>query len=142
MAEACGGRCIIARTMGVYGPEPQRKNFVYQVRKALEAGKPFRVPDDQFGNATYAPDLARIVIALAAQNQSGIWNVAGPDPRLRRSDFARLIAESYNLPVALIQPVATLALGQPAPRPEQGGLVVDKAVRATGVTPQPWVKIP
>jgi dTDP-4-dehydrorhamnose reductase len=142
VTQATAGRCIIARTMGVYGPEPKQKNFVYQVRKALEAGRQLRVPNDQFGNATYAPDLARIAITLAAQKQSGIWNVAGPDPRVCRSDLARLIARSYGLSDALIEEVATHELGQPAPRPVEGGLIIDKAVRATGITPQPWVKIP
>ena len=142
MLEATAGRAIIARTMGVYGPEPQEKNFVYQVRRKLAAGQRMLVPDDQFGNATYAPDLARMVIELARRDCRGVWNVAGPEPRLRRSDFARRIARAYGLPETLIEPTLTARLRQPAPRPVEGGLYIDKVVQATSITPKSWVMIP
>lgn len=140
--EATGGRALIARTMGVYGTEPQQKNFVYQVRQTLAAGKPMRVPEDQFGNVTYVDDLARMAIELARQDRRGIWNLAGPDPRVRRSDFARQIAQAYDLPAELIEPVPTASLNQPAPRPREGGLLIEKACRATSIAPAAWTKIP
>jgi len=140
--EATAGDALVARTMGVYGPEPQQKNFVYQVRKALSGGQSFRVPEDQFGNVTYAPDLARMAIALAGQGQRGIWNLAGPDPSVRRSDFARLIAQNYGLREELLIPIKTNLLHQPAQRPVQGGLIIEKAVRATSITPHAWVQMP
>lgn len=140
--EATEGKAIIVRTMGVYGTELQKKNFVFQVRKILAANKPMRVPNDQFGNVTYAPDLAHMAIELVKQKQSGIWNIAGPNPRIRRSDFARHIAQCYGLPITLIEPVETIALHQVAPRPLQGGLCIEKVVRATLINPQPWVNIP
>lgn len=140
--EATSGQAIIARTMGIYGPESQKKNFVYQVRRALEAGRRFCVPNDQFGNATYAPDLAALALDLAKGGQIGIWNLAGPDPLLRRSDFARRIAEAYGLPVELIEPVETSMLGQRAPRPRQGGLLIDKIRRASPRQIHPWIALP
>ena len=107
----------------------------------FRSGKNLRVPNDQFGNITYAPDLAHMVLELARQNLSGIWNVAGPDPELRRSDFARKIALDYGLPADLIETVETTSLNQPAPRPRQGGLIIDKVVQATSFSPHSWVKI-
>ena len=135
------GRAIIARTMGVYGPEPQEKNFVYQVRRNLAAGKSMLVPNDQFGNATYAPDLAAMAIELVRQGQRGIWNLAGPDPGVRRSEFARRIAQSYGLPLNLIEPCDTASLRQPAPRPLNAGLKIDKVIQAATFVPRSWVKI-
>jgi dTDP-4-dehydrorhamnose reductase len=140
--EATGGDAMIVRTMGVYGPEPQQKNFVYQVRKKLGEGKSMQVPSDQWGNVTYAPDLAAMAMQLAALKQQGVWNLAGPDPLVRRSDFAQRIARDYSLPVDLIQPVETALLGQPARRPLNGGLYIEKAVKATSIMPQAWVRIP
>ncbi len=139
---ATSGKALIARTMGVYGPEPQAKNFVYQVRRTLAEGRPFRVPHDQFGNVTCATDLARMALSLASQKEGGIWNLAGPDPNVRRSDFARHIARCYHLPEELVESVETASLQQPAPRPRQGGLIIDKVVRATGISPQSWVMVP
>jgi len=141
VTKATGGTALIARTMGVYGPEPQRKNFVFQVRQALAAGKPMRIPNDQFGNVTHADDLARMALVLAEQERSGIWNLAGPDANVRRSDFARQIAQSYGLDANLIEPVETASLNQPAPRPRQGGLLVDKVSAAVSFSPRPWVRI-
>jgi dTDP-4-dehydrorhamnose reductase len=135
-------RALVARTMGVYGPEPQEKNFVYQVRKTLSAGQRLRVPNDQFGNVTYAPDLAAMAIELVKQGRRGVWNLAGPDPCICRSDFALNIAQSYGLSTGLIDPVDTASLRQPAPRPVQGGLKIEKAVEATSIIPRPWVKLP
>jgi len=142
LLEASEGKAVIARTMGVYGPESQRKNFVFQVRRALTSGTTLKVPKDQFGNVTYAPDLAGMALELAARRQSGIWNLAGPDPNVRRSDFALLIAQSYGLPVELIEPVETSALNQLARRPVQGGLSIEKAQSFTSLKPQSWVVIP
>jgi len=139
--EATHGHALIARTMGVYGLESQRKNFVYQVRAALAAKKRLRVPNDQFGNVTFAPDLAQMALELAMQRRSGIWNLAGPDPTVRRSDFARQIAETYGLPIDLVQAVETASLGQRAHRPRQGGLYIRKALQAVSLVPRSWVKI-
>lgn len=139
--DSTDGNALIARTMGVYGDEPQRKNFVFQVRRALASHQIFRVPNDQFGNITHAPDLAKIALKLAEQGQSGIWNVAGPDASVRRSDFALRIAECYGLPTHLIHPMETSALKQKAPRPKQGGLSIEKATGFTSYRPTDWFKI-
>ncbi len=100
------------------------------------------MPSDQFGNITYAPDLARMALALAKRGEQDIWNLAGPDPGVRRSEFAVQIADSYRLSRDLIEPVTTASLNQPAPRPVQGGLIIDKAANATGITPRGWTKLP
>ena len=139
--EATEGQALIARTMGVYGEEPQQKNFVYQVVRALRAGKNMTVPSDQSGNATYAGDLASISLKLLEKSATGIWNVAGPDPHLNRQDFALRIAREYRLDPGLLRFVSTAELGQPAPRPRQGGLVVTRAVKATSIEPSPWTPI-
>ncbi len=135
------GSALIARTMGVYGDEPQRKNFVFQVRRALASDEVFRVPNDQFGNVTYAPDLAKIILRLTEEGQTGIWNVAGPDPSILRSDFALKIADAYGLPTHLIHPVPTPELRQRAPRPRHGGLSIEKSTRFTSYHPTDWFKI-
>lgn len=137
-----GGRAIIARTMGVYGEEAQRKNFVYQVRDRLSSGQRMRVPSDQFGNASYAGDLAEAVIRLLARNASGIWNLAGPDPHLCRKDLAIRIAGEYGLDQSLFDFVPTVDLGQPAQRPRQGGLLINRLRRELEMEPAAWVRIP
>jgi dTDP-4-dehydrorhamnose reductase len=128
--------------MGVYGEEFQRKNFVYQVVEHLSRGKRLRVPFDQLGNATHAGDLSQAILDLLAQHQSGIWNIAGPDPLLSRRDFALRIAQHYRLDPTLFDFVDTASLHQPAPRPLQGGLIIDKARAAIHFNPSPWRPVP
>lgn len=136
--EATGGDAIIARTMGVYGPEKLRKNFVYQVHDNLKVGRQMKIPADQFGNATSSDGFSRMLLALIAANARGIWNIAGPDPTLSRKAFAERIARQYSLNERLLEFVPTESLGQAAKRPEQGGLLIDKAIEKTGIRPSDW----
>ena len=123
---------LIVRSMGVYGKERQRKNFLYQVIDTLGIGKPMRVACDQFGNFTHAGDLAEGILMLLESDRDGIWNVAGPDPLERRSDIARKIASLHGLDANLIVDTPTDELGQEAPRPVYAGLSNKKIASALG----------
>ena len=142
VTEATGGRAVIARTMGVYGEELQRKNFVHQVRDRLSAGQRMRVPTDQFGNASYAGDLAEGVLRLLSRQATGIWNLAGPDPCLCRKDLALRIAREYGLDEMLFDFLPTAQLGQAAARPVQGGLRIERMRAELHLDPREWVAIP
>lgn len=139
--EATGGDALIVRTMGVYGAEPQRKNFVYQVLRNLREGKRMKVPSDQLGNATHAADLATGVLRLLERGMTGAWNIAGPNPDLCRKDFALFIAREYGLDASLFDFVTTAELKQPAPRPLHGGLKIGKAVAKLGLVLHDWVRL-
>jgi dTDP-4-dehydrorhamnose reductase len=140
--DATNGNALIIRTMGVYGEEPQKKNFVYQVVRNLSAANVMQVARDQFGNATGAANLADGTLRLIDRNLSGIWNLAGPDPNLNRAVFARAIARSYDLDEGLIEDVTTPQLNQAARRPKQAGLIVTKAIEAIRWEPAPWKAFP
>ncbi len=132
-------RAIVVRTTVVYGPEPQGKNFVYQLlrhARALASGAataPLRVPRDQRSSPTYNEDLAAASVELAEGGFTGVLNVAGPEI-LDRYAFARVACEVFGLDPACVTPVATAALGQKAPRPLDAGLLIDRA-RALLTTP-------
>jgi len=130
--EAFAHRGLVARTIVVYGPDPQEKNFFYQVVAAGREGRSMRIPKDQTGNPTYGPDLASALVELLARGASGTWNIAGPDDDLDRVEFARLICEEEGLDFGFIEPVATEDLGQPAPRPLNGSLSIAK-LRGAGI---------
>ena len=116
---------LIVRTTVVYGWERQGKNFLYRLLNTLKAGQTLRVPVDQVGNPTYAPNLARAVVELALSDAVGVYHVVGPE-RVNRYEFACEAASVFKLDRNLIQPVATSELGQTAPRPLNAGMVVDK----------------
>jgi dTDP-4-dehydrorhamnose reductase len=124
IAEATG-RCLICRTSGVFGQDPRGKNFVLQLRDALRDARTFEVPSDQLITPTYAPWLAKAVVALADGGHTGTFHVAGPRimPRL---SFARLIAKAYGLSPGLVVGRTSRELGLIAKRPEKAGLAVRK----------------
>jgi dTDP-4-dehydrorhamnose reductase len=117
---------LIVRTTVVYGPEWQGKNFIYRLCTTLRAGQRLRVPHDQIGSPTYAPNLARAAVALERADRSGIYHVAGPE-RASRYEFALAAAEIFGLDRHLIDPISTSELRQAARRPLDAGMISDKA---------------
>ncbi len=123
-----GARALIIRTTGVYGPDHQAKNFVYQLIRRCRAGERMLVPADQVSTPTYTRDLAGASLELAEHGRTGLYHVAGLTA-LDRHAFALLAAEVFDLDPSLISPVTTASLGQRAPRPLRGGLRVDHVKR-------------
>ena len=124
-ARACS-RAVIIRTSVVYGPEPQEKNFVYQLIRACRAGQGFRPAVDQRASPSYNPDVAAASVELCERGLLGLWHVAGAEV-LDRYAFALLVCKEFGLDAARLTAVKTAALGQKASRPLDGGLKVSKA---------------
>ena len=118
---------LIIRTTVVYGWEQQGKNFVQRLRDVLGRSERLRVPVDQIGSPTYAPDLAAATIDLVQKNARGVFHIVGPE-LANRYDFACEAARVFGLDESLIDAVTTEELGQIAPRPLCAGMHVDKAV--------------
>lgn len=117
---------LALRTTVVFGPEPAGKNFVARLGRELAAGRRPRVPADQFGSPTYAPDLAEAAIQLAEHGEGGVVHLCGPDV-VGRLELAREAARAYGLDPGLIDGVPTAALGQKARRPLRAGMRTAKA---------------
>jgi dTDP-4-dehydrorhamnose reductase len=122
---------LIVRTTVVYGPEPQGRNFVCRLLRALRMGREVAVPVDQIGTPTYAPTLADAAFDLLAAGVRGVINVAGRQ-LVARDEFARETANVFGEDPALVRPVPTSELGQPAPRPLHAGLRAEIAERSLG----------
>lgn len=117
---------LIIRTTVIYGWEQQGKNFVFRLINSLKQGDTVKVPEDQIGTPTYAPDLAHKAIKLANMNVKGVINITGKDC-ISRYEFARNVANTFNLSSGLIIPVSTSELKQLARRPLFAGLKTYKA---------------
>ncbi len=112
---------LVVRACGVYGYQPEGKNFVMALARLARAGEPMRVPHDQWGTPTLAANMAEAVRELALAGHRGIVHPVGPD-YLTRIDFARLAAEVFGYDPGFLRPVATPELKQPARRPLKGGV--------------------
>ena len=117
---------VVARTTILYGQAPNvRANFVLWLIGQLRQGSAVRVVEDQIGSPTLAENLAEMCLALALGRASGVYNTVGADV-IGRYAFAQQVAEVFELPIDLIQPISTASLNQPAPRPLRAGLKMDK----------------
>ncbi len=121
-------RLLIVRTTVVYGPEPQQKNFVYQLVTKLRRGETMSVPNDQVSTPTYSPDLAAASLECTERNLTGVINLVGAD-RLDRYEFALAACRTFDLDDRLVVPRATVELGQLAARPLNAGLINGYAQR-------------
>ena len=134
LREILPGRHLILRASWVYGPEEQRKNFVYRAVCTLRAGSRLQVPDDQFGQPTYSVDLASTAIEMLNKGIHGTFHAVGP-AHITRLAFAQLIARVFSLDAALIDGISTKSLNQPAPRPLFIKLKRDKLMETLGIDP-------
>lgn len=116
---------LIIRTTVVYGYDLDSKNFLMTFTCDLKNNIEKKVPIDQIGSPTFVDDLSSITIQLVEKNKNGIYNVVGPD-YCSRYVFALKIARIFDLNEALIKPVTSNELNQPATRPLKAGLIIDK----------------
>lgn len=111
---------LIVRTVGIFGQERKKKNFVQQVLKSIFAGKEVFAPSDQFMNPIWSNDLANISVKLVKDDVRGVINVAG-DTCISKYEFARKIASYFDYQDKVI-PLNTREMNQRAPRPMMGCL--------------------
>ncbi len=122
---------LIVRLSAPYGWERREKNFVLQMLHRKQTGQPIQVPEDQVITPTYIRDLARAVHTLVGLGKTGIFHVAGGECIIR-TNFARLVAETFGLPPDLVKPVPTSAMNLAAARPKSAGLNTDKVAEVLG----------
>lgn len=125
---------LIIRTTAVFGWNRASRNFAMQVWEVLGAGRPMRVPSDQWGNPTLVDYLAEATVRLVQVGATGVFNVVGKD-RMPRSELAKALARAMGLDPGLVVPTPTSDLAQAAPRPLLGGLKTEKLSGTLGTEP-------
>lgn len=128
----------IARTSLVYGYEEKlsRSNILIRVVENLSKHKPYRVPTDQVRTPTLAEDLAVGIERLAVEKISGLYHISGNE-HVSVADFSIMVAKTFGLDESLLQKVATKQLAEPAPRPLNSSLNIDKARKDLSYAPTP-----
>jgi dTDP-4-dehydrorhamnose reductase len=126
---------LILRTMVLYGhAEGVKANFALWLIDSLQKKRSVTVVDDQTGNPTLVDDLAYAIMRAIELQKWGLYHIAGRDI-VSRYEFALRLAAVFGLDPALITPIKTDQLHQPAPRPLQSGLVTLKAETEIGYRP-------
>lgn len=122
--------CAVARVAVVYSARrTEKRTFARQVVELLSKGEPVKAFSDQRVSPTLASNGAAMLCELMLdRDYAGVLNVCGATV-LDRVDFARRVARRFGLDESLVVPVLTSDVKLPAPRPLNGGLVVDRARR-------------
>ncbi|MEQ9440973.1 MAG: SDR family oxidoreductase, partial [Cyclobacteriaceae bacterium] len=126
----------ILRTALVFGivPAMSRSNIVLWVKNSLDAQKPIQVVNDQYRTPTLAEDLAMGCYLIVQQRATGIYNISGGEV-LTPYQMALIIAEFFELDQSLITRTDASGFSQPARRPLETGLIIDKARTTLGYQP-------
>lgn len=121
----------IARVSVLYGWH-ERMNFVTWAIGELKEKRQINIVTDQYNSPTFADNAARALIKIFDKNKEGVYHVAGNE-RISRFDFAKNIAEIFNMNENLINPIKSNDLVQKAKRPRDSSLCVEKAQRELGI---------
>ena len=126
---------VILRTNVVWNIGGNFKaSFADWVLEELQNNRNIRIFDDQWNNPTHTEDLGSVINELLKHEASWLYHYGSAEV-LNRYDFARLIANIYNLDENLIEPITTQELNQLAKRPLKSGLKTNKIERDFAIIP-------
>jgi dTDP-4-dehydrorhamnose reductase len=118
--------CAILRTSVLYGRHPTKQDFATWVISKVKQQQEITVVDDHFNTPTLAENLAQMALEVAAHDLQGIFHTSGRE-RISRYDFARRIAETFNLDSRFIKPIKMNELkAWIAKRPRDSSLNTEK----------------
>ncbi len=127
-------RFFIVRVAWLFGPGGS--NFVTKILAAAERSGSLRVAADEFGNPTYAPDLAAAVVRLAATERYGTYHLTNAG-FCSRYDFAREIMRLAGRPELPIAPILSAEWPRPS-RPPLHAVLANTNAAALGIVLRPW----
>lgn len=126
-------RCYIVRIAWLFGPGGV--NFITKILDAARRG-PLRVAVDEFGNPTYAPDLAAAVVRLVATDAYGIYHLTNSG-FCSRYEFAAEILRGAGRADVPLTPILSADWPRPS-RPPLHAVLANTAGAALGITLRPW----
>ena len=143
---AANPNAMIFRTAWVYSPFG--KNFCKTMLKLAQTRDELGIVADQYGNPTYAPDIAEALLAVATKIEAtgthaeyaGIYHLAGTGCTSWHGFAEKIFSESgthgHNVPTA--NAVTTADYPTPAARPANSQLDCSKFTETFGLTLPNW----
>lgn len=129
-------RYFIVRTAWLYGPDPAHRNFVRTMLGLADQGKtPLRVVADQWGQPTYAPDLAAAIQTLVATQDYGLFHLTSSG-QCSWYEWAVELLRLAGRDVAVV-PIPASEFPRAA-TPPTNGVLANWAAAALGITLPDW----
>ncbi|MCX7670040.1 MAG: dTDP-4-dehydrorhamnose reductase, partial [Anaerolineae bacterium] len=132
--ELLGGRFYIVRVAWLFGPGGN--NFVTKILAAAARNGALRVAADEFGNPTYAPDLAAAIARLIATGHYGTYHLTNAG-FCSRFEWARAIMRLAGRPDLPITPILSADWPRPS-RPPLHAVLANTAAAGLGIVLRPW----
>ncbi len=127
-------RFYIVRVAWLFGPGGV--NFVTKILHGAARQGGLRVACDEFGNPTYAPDVAQGIAQLAGTGHYGIYHLANSG-YCSRFEFARAILDYAGLRDMPVTPILCSEWPRPS-QPPLHAILANTAAAALGITPRDW----
>ncbi len=127
---------LVVRTSWLFGQgAPATGNFPCKVLRWADRSQRIRVVSDQWGSPTYAPFLAKGILALVDADAQGIYHLAGAGCA-SRLELAREVARQASLDVE-IEAAESAEFPTAAPRPRSSCLDCTRSASLAASLP-PW----
>lgn len=127
-------RLYVVRVAWLYGPGGN--NFPTKIAQAADKFGALKVVADEFGNPTYAPDVANALVSLVQSQRYGIYHLVNEGWASRFAVAQQVMALSGRQQVALT-PIGLADWPRPAPPPPHA-VLVNQAAAALGIRLRPW----
>jgi dTDP-4-dehydrorhamnose reductase len=124
----------VVRTAWIYAPDGN--NFPRKIVAAADRLGTLRVVDEEFGNPTYAPDLASALIQLAHSRRFGIYHLTNQGA-CSRYEWACEILRLSGRGQIPITPIAAREWVRPT-QPPLRAILANTAAAALGIRLRPW----
>jgi len=118
----------IARPSVIYGATPAagKINFALWIIEKLRKNEQVKIVTDQWISPTLNSSLADMTLEVMERRLIGTYHLSGAT-RINRFDFAKLIAQTFNLNDKMINPVTSAEMSWAAKRPRDSSLETAKA---------------
>jgi dTDP-4-dehydrorhamnose reductase len=124
----------IVRVAWLFGPGGN--NFPSKIVAAADRHGALRVVDEEFGNPTYAPDVADAILQLVVTRRYGIYHFINSG-YTSRFDFARELLKLSGREQVPLTPIKLADWPRPAPPPPHA-VLVNQTAASLGITLRPW----
>ncbi|MDD5136124.1 MAG: SDR family oxidoreductase [Candidatus Omnitrophica bacterium] len=136
MVRDSGLKNLIIRPILMYGwnHEQERVNAVTWLIEKLKKGEKVNMVNDVYENPLFNISCAEIIWSLIDSGKEGIYHLAGRD-MVNRYEFARMIADVFDLDKKLISQVSSGFFPGLAPRPRNTSYDTSKIEKDLGLKP-------
>lgn len=112
---------VIARTVGLFGPDQKMKSFPHQIIRAAQGGQKILAPKDQWMTPCHTDMFADILVRVSLNTDfNGTFHLSG-DKSVTKAEFAADIAAMAGVDAEII-PIDSDVVKQIAKRPKMGSL--------------------